>query len=94
MHDFGTIVTFDIAAAASTPARRFAEALELFAIAASLGSTESLVLPPALQQPRGLTPSNAAGPTSGPARSACRSGSRTRTTCSADLDTALKASAG
>jgi cystathionine beta-lyase/cystathionine gamma-synthase len=54
MHDFGTIVTFDIAGgeAAGT---RFAEALELFAIAASLGSTESLVLPPALQQPRGLT---------------------------------------
>jgi cystathionine beta-lyase/cystathionine gamma-synthase len=53
MHDFGTIVTFDIAGgeAAGT---RFAEALELFAIAASLGSTESLVLPPALQQPRGL----------------------------------------
>jgi cystathionine beta-lyase/cystathionine gamma-synthase len=54
MRDFGTIVTFDIAGgeAAGT---RFAEALELFAIAASLGSTESLVLPPALQQPRGLT---------------------------------------
>ena len=54
MRDFGTIVTFDIAGgeAAGT---RFAEALNLFAIAASLGSTESLVLPPALQQPRGLT---------------------------------------
>ncbi|HEX5651375.1 MAG TPA: aminotransferase class I/II-fold pyridoxal phosphate-dependent enzyme [Steroidobacteraceae bacterium] len=53
MHDFGTIVTFDIVG--GEPAgSRFAEALELFAIAASLGSTESLVLPPALQQPRGL----------------------------------------
>ena len=54
MRDFGTLVTFDIAGgeAAGT---RFAEALQLFAIAASLGSTESLVLPPALQQPRGLT---------------------------------------
>ena len=54
MRDFGTLVTFDISGgeAAGT---RFAEALDLFAIAASLGSTESLVLPPALQQPRGLT---------------------------------------
>jgi cystathionine beta-lyase/cystathionine gamma-synthase len=54
MHDFGTIVAIDVAGglAAGT---RFAEALELFAISASLGSTESLVVPPALQQPRGLT---------------------------------------
>jgi cystathionine beta-lyase/cystathionine gamma-synthase len=53
MHDFGTIVTFDVAGGIES-GTRFAEALELFAIAASLGSTESLVLPPALQQPRGL----------------------------------------
>jgi cystathionine beta-lyase/cystathionine gamma-synthase len=54
MQDFGTIVAIDVAGgiAAGT---RFAEALELFAISASLGSTESLVVPPALQQPRGLT---------------------------------------
>ena len=31
------------------------KAIELFAIAASLGSTESLVVPPAMQQPRDLT---------------------------------------
>jgi cystathionine beta-lyase/cystathionine gamma-synthase len=54
MRDFGTIVAFDIAGGEEA-GTRFAEALELFAIAASLGSTESLVLPPALQQPRGLT---------------------------------------
>jgi len=54
MHDFGAIVTFDIAGGLEAGSR-FAEALELFTIAASLGSTESLVLPPALQQPRGLT---------------------------------------
>jgi cystathionine beta-lyase/cystathionine gamma-synthase len=54
MADFGTIVTFDIRGglAAGT---RFAEALELFAITSSLGSTESLVVPPAMQQPRGFT---------------------------------------
>jgi cystathionine beta-lyase/cystathionine gamma-synthase len=55
MEDFGSIVSFDIAdgIAAGT---RFAEALALFAIAASLGSTESLVVPPAMQQPQDLTP--------------------------------------
>jgi cystathionine beta-lyase/cystathionine gamma-synthase len=54
MRDFGTLVTFDIRGGVEA-GTRFAEALELFAIAASLGSTESLVVPPALQQPRGLT---------------------------------------
>ncbi len=54
MEDFGTVVSFDIAGglAAGT---RFANALTLFAIAASLGSTESLVVAPAMQQPRDLT---------------------------------------
>ena len=54
MQDFGTIVTFDVRGGLEA-GTRFAEALELFAITASLGSTESLVVPPALQQPRGLT---------------------------------------
>lgn len=54
MDGAGAMVTFDIAGgeAAGT---RFAEALQLFSIASSLGSTESLVVPPALQQPRGFT---------------------------------------
>ena len=55
MHDFGTLVTFDLRGGLEA-GTRFAEALEFFSIAASLGSTESLVLPPALQQPHGLTP--------------------------------------
>jgi cystathionine beta-lyase/cystathionine gamma-synthase len=54
MQGFGTIVTFDIADGLEAGSR-FAEALQLFAIAASLGSTESLVVPPALEQPRGMT---------------------------------------
>jgi cystathionine beta-lyase/cystathionine gamma-synthase len=54
MGDFGTMVTFDIAGGLEAGSR-FAEALELFSIAASLGSTESLVVAPAMQQPRGLT---------------------------------------
>ena len=53
MDGFGTLVTFDLADGTAAGSR-FAEALELFSIAASLGSTESLVVPPALQQPRGL----------------------------------------
>ena len=54
MDGFGTLVTFDLAAGLQS-ATRFAEALDLFSIAASLGSTESLVVPPALQQPRGMS---------------------------------------
>jgi cystathionine beta-lyase/cystathionine gamma-synthase len=47
MEDFGTIVSFDLRGGAPA-ARRFADTLELFAIAASLGSTESLVVTPPL----------------------------------------------
>jgi cystathionine beta-lyase/cystathionine gamma-synthase len=54
MEDFGTIVSFEIAGGLAAGSR-FAEALQLFAIAASLGSTESLVVAPAMQQPRDLT---------------------------------------
>ena len=54
MDGFGTLVTFDLAHGIEA-GTRFAEALELFSIAASLGSTESLVVPPALQQPRNMT---------------------------------------
>jgi cystathionine beta-lyase/cystathionine gamma-synthase len=43
MQDFGTIVSFDLRGGASA-ARRFADTLELFALTASLGSTESLVV--------------------------------------------------
>jgi len=55
MEDFGSIVRFDIAGKLAAGSR-FAEALTLFAIAASLGSTESLVVAPEMQQPRDLTP--------------------------------------
>jgi len=43
MQDFGTIVSFDLRGGAGA-ARRFADSLELFALAASLGSSESLVV--------------------------------------------------
>jgi len=54
LRDFGAVVAFDLAA--SPPeCRTFANALKLFHISASLGSAESLILPPSLLQPRGLT---------------------------------------
>jgi len=43
MQDFGTIVSFDLRGGAAA-ARRFAGTLELFALTASLGSTESLAV--------------------------------------------------
>jgi cystathionine beta-lyase/cystathionine gamma-synthase len=54
MDGFGTLVTFDLAGGLDA-GTRFAEALELFSIAASLGSTESLVVAPAMHQPRGMS---------------------------------------
>ncbi|HVP33245.1 MAG TPA: aminotransferase class I/II-fold pyridoxal phosphate-dependent enzyme [Steroidobacteraceae bacterium] len=53
MRDFGTIVTFDLRGGAAA-ARRFTDALELFALAASLGSGESLVLPAQIMGARDL----------------------------------------
>jgi cystathionine beta-lyase/cystathionine gamma-synthase len=48
MHDFGAMVTIEL----REDAARFAEALQLFAISASHGSTESLVWPGRLINPR------------------------------------------
>jgi cystathionine beta-lyase/cystathionine gamma-synthase len=54
MHDFGTIVTVELQGDVEV-ARRVSEALELFAISASLGSTESLVQPGQLMRPRDMS---------------------------------------
>jgi cystathionine beta-lyase/cystathionine gamma-synthase len=51
MKDFGTVVTFDLDGGFEE-ARAFVESLEFFAITASLGSVESLVMPPQFMQPR------------------------------------------
>jgi cystathionine beta-lyase/cystathionine gamma-synthase len=66
MKDFGTMITLDLKGGMDQ-AGVFVEALELFAITASLGSVESLVMPPHFTQPRdfsaeqlktcGITPS-------------------------------------
>jgi cystathionine beta-lyase/cystathionine gamma-synthase len=54
MHDFGSIVSFDLEGGLEA-ARVFSDALEFFAIAPSLGSVESLVMPAQLLKSRGLT---------------------------------------
>lgn len=69
MREFGTIVSFDLDADMEAAAR-FVEALELFAVTASLGSVESLALPPQMLQPRDLTPEQVAA--SGITRSTVR----------------------
>jgi cystathionine beta-lyase/cystathionine gamma-synthase len=54
MREFGTIVTFDLNGGFDE-ASVFVEALQLFAMTASLGSVDSLVMPPQLMQPREFT---------------------------------------
>jgi cystathionine beta-lyase/cystathionine gamma-synthase len=53
MRHFGTVVSFDLRAGAAA-GDRFADALKLFAIAASMGSPESLIIPPGLMGPHDL----------------------------------------
>jgi len=53
MRHFGSVVSFDLRAGAAA-GDRFADALQLFAIAASMGSTESLIIPPGLMGPHDL----------------------------------------
>jgi cystathionine beta-lyase/cystathionine gamma-synthase len=55
MRQFGTVVSFDLRAGAAA-GDRLADALKLFAIAASMGSPESLIIPPALMGPYDLPP--------------------------------------
>src|SRR3954471_19656181 len=54
MREHGTVVSFDVKAG-SEGARHFSEKLELFALTASLGSTESLVMAPQLMGSRDFT---------------------------------------
>ena len=54
MEHFGTVVTLDLRGG-DAAAARFADALQYFSITASLGSTESLVVPPQMMSSRDLT---------------------------------------
>jgi cystathionine beta-lyase/cystathionine gamma-synthase len=55
MKEFGTIVTCEFKGGLAA-GDRFAESLKLFALTASLGSTESLVVSPQMMKGRDLTP--------------------------------------
>jgi cystathionine beta-lyase/cystathionine gamma-synthase len=55
MSDFGTVVTIELDGGFAEGAR-FAEALELFSMSASVGSAESLVMPPQLLAGHEYTP--------------------------------------
>jgi cystathionine beta-lyase/cystathionine gamma-synthase len=55
MQDFGSIVSFDLKGGLEAGGR-FADSLQLFALTASLGSTESLVVAPQMMGGRDLTP--------------------------------------
>jgi cystathionine beta-lyase/cystathionine gamma-synthase len=59
MSDFGSVVAFDLDGGRAH-GDRFANALEYFAISASVGSTESLVMPPSLLGAADLTPAERA----------------------------------
>lgn len=54
MQDFGSIVSFDLRGGPDA-GRRFADALEFFALTASLGSTDSLAMAPQMLRSRDLT---------------------------------------
>ena len=54
MQDFGGVVSFDLAGGEAA-ATRFSEALELFGLTASVGSTESLVMAPQMLKAYDLT---------------------------------------
>lgn len=55
MREAGSVVTFDLRGGEDAAAR-FVDALELFALTPSLGSTESLVVAPQMMSVRDLTP--------------------------------------
>ena len=55
MKDFGTVVSFDLKGGADAGAK-FADSVELFALTASLGSTDSLIVAPQMMGGRDLTP--------------------------------------
>ena len=92
MHDFGSIVSFDIRGGQQA-GRRLADALKLFARTASLGSTESLVMAPSMLRSRDLDPEQAAR--SGITESTVRLsiGLEDSDDLMADLDQALQAAA-
>jgi cystathionine beta-lyase/cystathionine gamma-synthase len=93
MREFGTIVTFDLRAGAEA-GRRLAETLELFALTASLGSTESLVVPPQMMGTVDFTPEQRAWSAIGPGTVRLSIGLEDVDDLRADLARALASAAG
>jgi cystathionine beta-lyase/cystathionine gamma-synthase len=89
MHDMGTIVTFELRADRGEP-QAFADALQLFAIAASVGSTESLVQPGQLMMPRDLNATEKQWAAVSPATMRLSLGIEDVDDLIADLDQALR----
>ena len=54
MRDFGSMISFELENGKALM-KAFVKALQFFPVSASLGSTESLILPPQMQVPRDLT---------------------------------------
>ncbi len=92
MQDFGSIMTFDIEGGVEA-GRRFTDALQWFALAGSLGSTESLVMPPQLMQPRDLPAELARSCGIGPGTVRLSIGLEDADDLIADLDQALQRAA-
>jgi cystathionine beta-lyase/cystathionine gamma-synthase len=90
MREAGTVVTFDLRDG-SEAARKFSEGLKLFALTASLGSTESLVMPPQLVGSRDFTPSQAKQSGVGPGTVRLSVGLEDVEDLIADIDQALGA---
>ena len=90
MKDFGCVVTFDLDGGLDQ-GRRFADALKLFSISASLGSVESLVMPPSLLGAADLTDEQRRQASIGPGTVRLSVGIEDVDDLLADLDQALKA---
>jgi cystathionine beta-lyase/cystathionine gamma-synthase len=93
MQEFGSVVTFDLRGGAEA-GRRFAEALQLFAMTASLGSTESLVMPPQLLATRDFNAEQQRLSGIGPGTVRLSIGLEDPDDLIADIEQALQAAAG
>jgi cystathionine beta-lyase/cystathionine gamma-synthase len=88
MKDFGTVVSIDLDGGLKEGGR-FADALQLFSITPSVGSTESLVMPPQLLGGREYTPAQRAASAVGPGTVRLSIGLEDPTDVQADLSQAL-----
>ncbi len=93
MPDSGSVVTIDLSGTAEQ-SRLFADSLQLFASVASLASTESLIVPPQLMQPRELPAALRAFADIGPTTARLSIGLEDTDDLIADLTAALGAAFG